>query len=216
MAGIKVLAYRPVYRETVRRICCETALRGQPVDPLFPDREVVADLVTRYYTDFEPEATWLAVSESRVVGYLTGCLDSGRYRWLMGACVIPQGIGRAVLRGDLGYPQTWHLAGAALRTVWLNGCHRAWPPAEYPAHLHLNLVEGFRGQRIGEQLLLRFLDHVQHTGGRGVHAAVRGENTSARRFFERMGFVPVGRRTVVLPEDQALSAHETIFYGKRY
>jgi hypothetical protein len=40
-------------REAVREICCDTADGGERVESFFPDREVFADLLTLYYTDYE-------------------------------------------------------------------------------------------------------------------------------------------------------------------
>ena len=114
--GGVVRPYRPTDREAIRWICCETADRGDPIEPLFPYRAVAADLLTRYYTDEEPEATWVAESEGRIVGYLTGALQSRRYERLMRWPIIPRAVCAAILHGALGSRQTWRLARAAVRT----------------------------------------------------------------------------------------------------
>ena len=44
----------------MRHVCCETAVDGGSVEPLFPDRDAYADFFTRYYTDFEPETAFVA------------------------------------------------------------------------------------------------------------------------------------------------------------
>jgi hypothetical protein len=71
--------YGPADRPAVRRICEDTADRGAPLAWLRQDREFVVDLVTRYYTDYEPESTWVAESDGRVIGYLTAALDNRLY-----------------------------------------------------------------------------------------------------------------------------------------
>jgi hypothetical protein len=35
-------------REAIRRLCCDTGFLGNPIDPVFEDREIFADYLTRY------------------------------------------------------------------------------------------------------------------------------------------------------------------------
>ena len=76
--SLLIRVYRPDDRDAVRTVACDTADRGEPVEGFFRDREVFADLLTRYYTDWEPQSLWVAEAEGRVIGYLTGCLDTRR------------------------------------------------------------------------------------------------------------------------------------------
>ena len=114
--GTRIRAYERRDRAAVRHLCCETALRGEPVDSLFSDREVVADLLTRYYTDHEAQACWVAEGDGRVVGYLTGCLDRRRYLWVHSACVVPRASLQAIASGALCRRETWRLLRAIMRT----------------------------------------------------------------------------------------------------
>ena len=212
---VRIRAYEPRDRAAVRRLCCETALRGEPMDSLFSDREVVADLLTRYYTDYEPGTAGVAECAGRVVGYLTGCLDRRRYQRLQIAWVIPRASLRAIAGGALGRRETRRLLRAALRTWRLGG---AWPlriPGDYQGHLHVNIERQLRGRQIGERLVTRFLQQAAAARIRGVYATVRGDNPSACRFFERIGFAPVARAVIVLPVGAALEDHTTIVYGRR-
>ena len=213
--AVRIRGYARRDREAVRRLCCDTALRGEPADPLFSDREVVADLLTRYYTDYEPEATWVAEREGFVVGYLTGCLDRRRYQWLQPVCVVSQASFQAIAGGALCRRETWRLLRAVMRTWRLGGGGSPRIPEDYSAHLHVNLERRVRGQGIGERLVTRFLEQAAAVGARGVYATIRGDNPPARRLFERLGFVPVARSLITLPAGEALEPHETIVYGKR-
>ena len=57
----------------MRRICADTGFLGQPIDPIFEDRELFADYVTGYYTRFEPDAMLVCELRGEVKGYLMGC-----------------------------------------------------------------------------------------------------------------------------------------------
>lgn len=198
----------------MRQIACDTADRGEPAS-IFSDREVLADALTRYYTDSEPQSLWVAESEGRVIGYLAGCFDDERYQRLMAWRVVPAALARAIARGALGRRETWRLLVAMVRTWRSGGFPPRVPLEHYPAHLHINIRQGFRGQQIGQQLIARFVEQVQAAGLSGVRAGVHEDNLPARRFFERMGFTVLGRQPVTLPDGDTYRTHYMITFGRR-
>jgi GNAT superfamily N-acetyltransferase len=211
---VVIRPYEPRDREAVREICCDTADGGEPMESFFPDREVFADLLTRYHTDYEPQSTWVAEQDGRVIGYLTGCLDTRRFLRVMAWRLVPLAFFKALERGTFWHPQIVKLLSANL-SGWLNGGFRCevslW---SYPAHLHINLRKGNRGQKIGRQLMERFMEQARQAGVNGVHAGVSSENEQARRFFESFGFTPLAREARFRsPDTQQVVC--TIVYGKR-
>ncbi|MBI3332680.1 MAG: GNAT family N-acetyltransferase [Candidatus Omnitrophica bacterium] len=207
--------YEPGDRGEIRRICCDTADKGEPLERLFPDREVFADWVTRYYTDFEPSSTWVADHRGGVVGYLTGCLNPSRYRRITLWRIAPQALIRAMVRGAFLHPQTWGLLGAGLK-IWRRGGFRPAAPLEgYPAHLHINLMQQFRGRRIGERLIQRFIEQAQREGLKGIHLVTREDNLPARRFFQQVGFLELGRRLAPPKGGESRLLSRAVIYGKR-
>ena len=69
---IAVRPYSPTDWTAVRQLCCETGFLGGPVDPLFRDRELFADLFTKPYLQYEPDWALVAEVNGHVVGYLLG------------------------------------------------------------------------------------------------------------------------------------------------
>ena len=65
--------YRPADRDIVRRLCCETGFLGQPIDPVFEDRELFADFLTNYYLEQEPDCAFIIEMGGEPKGYLLGC-----------------------------------------------------------------------------------------------------------------------------------------------
>ncbi len=49
---------------------------GEPATWYWRHAESFAEIWTAYYTDREPESLFVAVRGDRIVGYLTGCVDS--------------------------------------------------------------------------------------------------------------------------------------------
>ena len=102
---IAIRPYEPRDRAAVREICCDTADGGEPSERFFPDREVLADLVTRYYTDFAPQTSWVAEQDGQVMGYLTGCLDTRRSLRTTLWRIVPAAFLKAIGRGLFWHPQ---------------------------------------------------------------------------------------------------------------
>ena len=215
MSEIIIRSYEPRDREAVRQICCDTADRGEPVENFFPDRELLADLVTRYYTDLAPHLSWVAECDGQVVGYLTGCLDTEKQERLTIWRIAPSAILCSIGRSTLFRRQTWRFARAGLKTLWLGRGCKIPPLKEYPAHFHVNLQNGFRGQRIGQRLVEKFFEQISPTGASGIRAVTRGDNERTCRFNERLGFVELGRKPLVVNKSDGYRVTELVIYGKR-
>ena len=210
-----VRRFEPHDRAAVREICCDTADSGNPVERFFPDREVFADLLTSYYTDIEPASTWIADQKGVVVGYLTGCLNTRHFLRAMAWRIAPRAFVKALERGAVWHPLTLRLLWANLGNWLRGGFNRDAILHEYPAHLHVNLRRGFRGQRVGQQLMERFFEQVRQAHLPGIHAGVSAENDAGRRFFEGFGFVELGRESRFRFPDAPDQETFTIVYGKK-
>jgi GNAT superfamily N-acetyltransferase len=206
--------YRAEDREAVREISWNTADKGRTVDLYFHDHETVADVLTRYYTDWEPQSLWVADCDGAVVGYLTGCLDTRRCNRMTAWKVVPRAAAGAIGRGALWRGETWRLAAAFLRTALLGGTPKV-DLNTYPAHLHINLRQGFRGCGLGRQLIEQFRGQVLDQGLRGIHLVAWGENQDGRRFFESMEFRLLREQPLVLPEGWGFRRTSTVVYGWR-
>lgn len=60
--------------------------------------------------------------------------------------------------------------------------------AEYPAHLHIDILPDFTGKSWGTKLIREFLESIKSVGAQGVHLGMVRTNDGARRFYERLGF----------------------------
>jgi GNAT superfamily N-acetyltransferase len=207
---IRIRRYVPSDRPAIRQLCADTADAGEPVENFCCDRELIADLVTRYHTDFEPEATWVAMDGSELVGYLTGCLQPVRFARLMRRRIGPAAIARAVLRGALFRRSTWALINAVVRTALARRRDHSISLEPTQEHLHLNLRHGYRGQSIGRRLVAAFLDQAQDANAKSLLVSVRGDNERALRFFKREGFVEAGCQPLVLPRGGTLYQTSTV------
>src|SRR6201746_1386065 len=69
---IEIRKFQPADRARVRQLCCETGFLGNAIDPVFEDRELFADYLTAYYTDWEPESAFVLLVNGDIRGYLLG------------------------------------------------------------------------------------------------------------------------------------------------
>jgi len=149
------------------------------------------------------------------VAYLTGCLDTKRFLSVMKWRIVPVVLVKALLRGTLWHPQTVRLLRANIG-LWLKSGHRTGPTLDdYPSHLHVNVREGFRGQRLGQRLVKTFCERARGAGVRGVHAGVSAENARAQHFFEQLGFAELRREARFRKPDGSGDILYTILYGKK-
>ncbi len=132
---ITIRKYANRDRESVRRLCCETGFLGQPVDPVFADRELFANFLTGYYTDWEPESAFVLELDGEVKGYLLGSKRPFRQQ----VYSLYQNAG-LLLRVMLRY---WNYNTASRRFVHWILCYgwREVPAApRRTAHFHINLL----------------------------------------------------------------------------
>jgi ribosomal protein S18 acetylase RimI-like enzyme len=184
MSEFRIRAYQPRDRDAIRSICFETGYMGEPVDFLWRDRESFADLITRYYTDEEPESIFVAERQDRVVGYLTGCADSTAIRGrterkmrgqiLRGALIRP-GIARFLWRSIVDVVRD---RGAPREMLFDD---------RWPAHLHIDFLPEARGKGLGRRIMNEWFGRLAARGSPGVHLGTFAQNDKAIAFFEACG-----------------------------
>jgi hypothetical protein len=143
---VRIRPYCSADRATVRKLCCETGFLGGPVDHLFQDRELFADLFTNAYLDYEPDWALVAEVDGRVIGYLLGAVSERFDRMLMrsGFRTATKMLFRLATGRYAGHPRS----GRFVR--WLLTCGLSEQPKHpaHAAHLHWDLEKGFRGRGI--------------------------------------------------------------------
>jgi len=184
-----VRPYRQTDEEAIRRICCDTALYGKPIDPLLSDRQLVADSLVSYYTLLEPESTFVAEENGRVVGYINGCLDTHRYERLFSRQIAPKLARRVVVGGHWCRWKFWRLVFLFWQSESRWAKARQSAASAYPAHCHMNLDAGFRQTGTGSALFKTFLARLNTHQIPGIHIVTATEG--GKGFFAKMGFRPL-------------------------
>lgn len=84
-----IRTYQPADRQAVFRIGADTAFFGAPIEAYMEDRDAFLDAFYAYYTDLEPEHTWVACADGEVVGFLAGCVDTRIHNRKLMRVIIP-------------------------------------------------------------------------------------------------------------------------------
>lgn len=211
---ITIRPLHPKDRTAVRQICCDTADAGAPLENFFTDRELVADLVTRYYTDYCRDYSWVVELDGRIAGYLTAAPDTAAFKRTLQWRIVPGAFLRALFRGTFFTRSSAAMVralilrkGQAIRPPFK-------PPSGYPAHLHIDLATYARNKGVGRILIDALISKLKTGGIPGVHVTVRTDNTSACAFFERMDFVILSHYSEILPAKEGVKDVQVTVYGR--
>ena len=190
---VKIKPYQQSDRDDVFRIAADTTFFGEPVEAFLDDRRLFCDAFVRYYTDYEADYAWVAGKNAKVVGYLTGCIDTAaQHKRYLRNTIAPL-VGR-ILQGKykLG-SKTWRYARSMLAgVVRQEYLHLNYD--EYPAHLHINVGAASRGQGLGQKLIGAYLNQIRKLGVPGVTLGTTNLNEAACRLYEKQGFQLLNRR----------------------
>ncbi len=181
--------YEPRDRKAVRHICCETGAMGQPMERFQMGRTWFADRWSAYYTDYEPESCWVSEVDGVVMGYILGCLDTKRQQKIQAEVIAPRIARKYKWLGFFLHPKNRLLDKRIERSNQRGEWNSLQNLAdEYPAHLHTNLLAGYRGLGIGKQLMNAYMEYLYEKKLAGLHLGTSSYNKLAVPFYEKMGF----------------------------
>jgi len=191
--------YRPEDRPVLRAICADTGFLGRPIDPVFEDRELFADYLTSYYTDAEPESTFVCELDGEVKGYLMGSRFPKR-KARFEARMLP-GL---VLRGLWRYFARPYHAASRRYVRWILTQARKENPFTPPGipHFHFNIRPEARSVGATRELVDTFLQYLYDHGEKQVYGqVVTYESRRGDRMFARYGFRVIDQREVTKYRD---------------
>jgi ribosomal protein S18 acetylase RimI-like enzyme len=183
---VAIRAVRADDLDALYRIALATGDGGADATALYRDPKLLGHIYVAPYVALCPETVFVAEDADGVGGYIVGAADTPAFETRLGAEWWPR------LRAI--YPDP----GAATGDGWSpdqRRCHTIHHPrrtpamisADYPAHLHINLLPSLRGREIGRRLMDRWINAVRALGSSGAHLAVGTTNTRAIRFYAAYG-----------------------------
>ncbi len=184
-----IRSYRSSDRQSVRDLCCETGFLGEPIDPVYSDREMFADFLTTYYTDWEPESSFVVESEGRICGYLLGSrkpLTHQLYSFWQNVSLFFKVLGR--------YPRYNERSRRFIRWTVTNGWREVPAAPRRIPHFHINLLPEARKMSTTRALMSAYLSYLYRCGEKRVYGQiVTFESRRGEKMFERYGFNVMNR-----------------------
>lgn len=190
--SLHVRPYAPGDRQAVRDLCCDTGFLGNPIDPVFEDRELFADFLTSYYTDQEPESCFVLVMGGEVKGYLLGA----RKRFKLQLAGLLPALW-AALRLLSRLPRYSPASRAYVWWLVTKGWRETPPAPKDAAHFHINILPEARTLDKTRELFNAFFSHLQQCGETRVYGQMcTFETRRTEALFKRYGFTVLNRSEI--------------------
>jgi GNAT superfamily N-acetyltransferase len=199
--NVVIRRYKPEDRAAIRQICCDTGFLGNPIEAIFTDREIFADLFTNPYLNYSADCAWVADDGGRVVGYLLGSVSRSFNYALMysGLQTTMKMITRAAKGCYATHPRSWHF----IRWLLTSGYREQPKHPDKAAHLHLNVEKSHRGRGLGLRLWRAFEQQLETAGVRNCYGAFFSRpRRRPEAAYSRLGFSVFDRKatTIFKPE----------------
>jgi len=187
-----IRAYKASDRTAVRNLCCATGFLGEPIDPVFQDQELFADFLTTYYTDQEPESSFVLEVNGEIRGYLLGSRKPLRHQVHSFAHTMFLFV-RALWR----YRRYNDRSRQFIRWVIGHGWREVPAAPRSVPHFHINLLPDARKVSTTRALMSAYLNYLYRFGERHVYGQiVTFENRRGEKLFERYGFKVLNRAEI--------------------
>lgn len=201
--NLRIRDFRPGDEAAAYHVCLKTGDHGNDGEPFFKeDPDALGRIYVGPYLRFAPELALMLEDDDGVCGYTMGVVDSKEFFQRYESEWRPEMTSQfAEPSGDRS---TW----SRVEEVHYEYHHPDYfcpePYAEYPAHLHIDLMARAQGKGFGRKLMHELLTRLRATGVAGVHLGMSINNDRAFGFYQKLGFHELTRDT------------NTIYMGMRF
>jgi ribosomal protein S18 acetylase RimI-like enzyme len=184
--SLRIRRYRPGDEPGAYEVCLRTGDSGQDATGQYDDPALLGHVYVGAYLALAPAFAFVLVdADDEVVGYTLGAPDTEAFARECEASWWPPLRQRYAHRPD-----------RASDAELVDLIHHPHPTdaalaADYPAHLHIDLLPRGQGAGWGRALIERLMAEFESAGVTGVHLGVAADNTRAIGFYQRLGFTTV-------------------------
>jgi ribosomal protein S18 acetylase RimI-like enzyme len=186
--SVIIRPYQSTDRDAVALICLRTAAGGGDAAGVYSDDTLMPEVFALPYVEYAPELAFVVSDGRRVLGYVIGVADTAAFiewwkrEWAPGFAARHPSPG-APTEHEPGFTEA-ELIGAGADPERM----RIPELADYPAHLHIDLLPELQGQGYGRRLIDTLRAALAECGVPAVHLSMDAANTGARAFYDRLGF----------------------------
>lgn len=186
MTRFAIRPYRPGDLDPLYVICLRTADNGADARSIYRDPALPGHVFAAPYAMLEPDLCFVLTERDAPCGYVLGTRDSAGFASRCEAEWFP------ALRRRYAMPAPGDDTRDARMIRLIHAGHRADAElAEWPAHLHIDLLPAAQGQGQGVRLLQAFIARLRELQVPALHLQTGPANPRAVRFYERSGFAPI-------------------------
>ena len=172
---ITIRAYKSDDLESARDVCHKTA----HTKTYQKNKDLVTTMYLDYYAIEEPEYVFVAVDETDTpIGYVLCSIDYDKFHKVF----IEKYASKIKKRFPIDYYNKKSFEPKILK--------KHLP--QYPAHLHIDILDGYQGQGVGKRLLEALFNKLKEDNIPGVCLVAATSNKNACGFYEHMGFQKIG------------------------
>ncbi len=185
--GVKLQSSIPADLPGLLKVCLETANGGKGATHLHNLHDLVGEIYVAPYVLHEQNFAFTLKASEKVVGYVLGVLDTGRFESKLDTDYWPSTKAKyAALTRDL----TPHDV-SLIQELNRQGFSPKELISKYPSHLHIDIIESHQGLGYGKTMILHLLKALQDAGSSGVHLHMSASNDRANGFYKKLGFVEI-------------------------
>ncbi|MBN1540527.1 GNAT family N-acetyltransferase [candidate division KSB1 bacterium] len=179
-----IRSFHPSDLVDLYRICLLTGDSGKDASELYTHPELLGQIYAAPYAVCEPDLCFVLTADGKPSGYILGTRDTERFNQRCQVDWFP------VLQQRYAKPAADDASpDARLIAMIHSGFKRDPDLADYPAHLHIDLLPEAQGQGMGRRLMQTFFSRLADLGVPAVHLGVGKKNESAIAFYNHIGFV---------------------------
>jgi ribosomal protein S18 acetylase RimI-like enzyme len=182
VSDFHIRPYHPSDLPMLYRICLLTGESGQDASHLYQDPDLLGHLYAAPYAVLEPELCFILTHLANPCGYVLGTKNSVIFRERCEREWFP------ILRKRYPYPAENDSSKDATHIRYIHWGYRDRANADYPAHLHIDLLPIAQRKGWGRKMMTTFLDKLRELNICGVELGVGKRNSKAVGFYEAVGF----------------------------
>ena len=184
--AFRIRPYRPSDLDALYDVCLLTGDSGEDASSLYADPKLLGHVYAGPYGVYQPDFAFVVEDDLGVAGYVIGALDSRGFEETLERDWWPK------LRERYPRPtkpkDKWTPDDRIVNLLYARSAGNDTILAEYPSHLHIDLLPRAQGGGNGRKLMHTLFDALTRAGSPGVHLGVGTRNTRAVGFYEHIGF----------------------------
>jgi ribosomal protein S18 acetylase RimI-like enzyme len=163
-------------------VALRTAMAGKDGQDFFYNKDLISQYYCEPYIRYDSQYCFTVEENNICCGYTVGTSNSYEfYKWFNETWLVK-------LRDQ--YLNCKSISSEEDRILQLIKEDVEIPDylKQYPAHLHINLLDTMQGKSIGKKLILTLLQKFAEDNIKGVHLGVQIDNLRAIGFYKHLGF----------------------------